>query len=50
MDYDVYVMFGRVHAARNDMRKAREAFESALRIEPERNEAKTELKILGGLP
>ena len=50
LDYDVYVMTGRAYAGRNDIEKAREAFESALRIEPERDEAKTELEKLSGLP
>lgn len=50
LDYDVYVMTGRAYAARNDVDKAREAFESALQMEPEREEAKAELEKLGGLP
>ncbi len=50
LDYDVYVMTGRAYAGRHDNEKARDAFESALRIEPERDEAKTELAKLGGLP
>lgn len=50
LDYDVYVLTGRAYAARNDVDKAREAFESALQIDPEREEAKSELEKLGGLP
>ena len=50
LDYDVYVMFSSIHTAWNDITEARKAFESALRIEPERDEAKTALTRLGGLP
>ena len=50
LDYDVYVMTGHAYAGRNETVKAREAFESALQIEPERDEAKKELEKLGGLP
>jgi hypothetical protein len=48
-DYDVYVMRGRAYAARNDVDKARAAFESALQLAPERKEAKSELEKLGGV-
>jgi tetratricopeptide (TPR) repeat protein len=50
LDYDIYVMTGRAYAGRNETARAREAFESALQIEPERDEAKKELEKLGGLP